>query len=129
MDWTPDLSVGVDMIDNQHKELIRRMNAFFDSMNSDNQKNVLDMLSFLESYVVSHFRDEEALQEKHSYPGLTAHKKLHQAFMQDVKKLANDIKTIGFTVATKSLVGVTLTAWLMLHIKKEDKAVGAFILS
>ncbi len=29
MDWTPDLSVGVDAIDDQHKELIRRMNAFF----------------------------------------------------------------------------------------------------
>jgi hemerythrin len=127
MDWTPDLSVGVEQIDNQHKELIRRMNAFFESMNTDNQAKVMEMLGFLGDYVVSHFRDEEALQIKHNYPGYAAHRKLHQAFMADVKQLSDDISKGGFTVATKSLVGSTLTNWLMLHIRKEDKAVGAFI--
>lgn len=44
MEWTPDLSVGVEAIDDQHKELIRRMNVFFESMEGDNQQRVLDML-------------------------------------------------------------------------------------
>jgi hypothetical protein len=44
-----------------------------------------------------------------------------------VRKLTEDIQKNGFTVATKSLVGMTLTRWLTLHILRADKAVGAFI--
>ncbi len=127
MEWTPDLSVGVEQIDNQHKELISRMNAFFDSMSTDSQAKVMEMLGFLEDYVITHFKAEEALQLRYNYPGYAAHRKLHQAFMADVRQLSENIINGGFTVATRSLVGSTLTNWLMLHIRKEDKAVGAFI--
>lgn len=127
MEWTQNLSVGVESIDNQHKELIRRMNNFFDSMSGDSKTKVLDMLSFLDEYVVSHFRDEEALQVKHNYPGYAEHRKLHQDFIKDVQALKQDIQTNGFTVATKAMVGARLTNWLMLHIQKADKAVGEYI--
>ena len=126
MEWTPDLSVGVKAIEDQHKELIRRMNIFFASMEGDDRKKVLDMLGFLGEYVVSHFRDEEALQVKHNYPGYLEHRRIHQDFVRDVQKLTADIEK-SYTVATKSLVGMTLTRWLTLHIRKEDKAVGDYI--
>lgn len=129
MEWTNELTVGVEAIDNQHKELIRRMNAFFDSLNTDNQAKVMEMLSFLGEYVVTHFRDEEALQVRYNYPGYADHRKLHQAFIKDVKQMSDDIKSHGFTVATKSLVGLTLTNWLTLHINREDKALGKYIRS
>ncbi len=129
MQWTNDLSVGVETIDNQHKELIRRLNSFYDSMNADNQAKVMEMLAFLSDYVVTHFRDEEALQVRYNYPGYAEHRKLHQAFMKDVRQMSDDMQKHGFTVATKSLVGLTLTNWLTLHINREDKAVGQFIRS
>lgn len=129
MQWTNDLSVGVEAIDNQHKELIRRMNSFFDSMNTDNQGKVLEMLAFLSDYVVRHFKDEEALQIKYNYPGYSDHRKIHQDFMKDVQRMKDDINSHGFTVATKSLVGLTLTNWLTLHINREDKAVGRYVRS
>ncbi len=43
--------------------------------------------------------------------------------------MSEDIQEHGFTVATKSLVGLTLTNWLTLHINREDKALGRFIRS
>lgn len=127
MDWTADLSVGVEAIDNQHKELIRRMNNFFQSMEGDSREKVLEMLSFLGEYVVTHFRDEEALQVRYNYPGYAEHRKLHQDFMKDVGEMTADIKKNGFTVATKAMVGMTLTSWLTLHIRRADKAVGDYI--
>jgi hemerythrin len=126
MEWTPGLSVGVEAIDNQHKELIRRMNIFFASMEGDDREKVLDMLVFLSDYVATHFRDEEALQVKSNYPGYLEHRRIHQDFVREVNKLSADIKT-DYTVATKSLVGMTLTRWLTLHIRKKDKAVGDYI--
>lgn len=130
MEWTPDLTVGVQMIDEQHKELIRRMNAFFDAMkHGDKQQKVLEILDFLEQYVVSHFSDEEKLQLSSGYPLYREHKKLHTDFIADVKQIRTDIETRGFTAATASLVGSTLVSWLTLHIKKTDKGLGAHMLS
>lgn len=128
MEWTQDLSVGVKEIDEQHKELIRRMNAFFDSMShNDKQQKVLEMLTFLEDYVVSHFSQEEKLQLSSGYPLYKEHKKLHTDFIADIKKIKQDIETVGFTVATAAVVGSTLVTWLTLHIRKVDKGIGDFI--
>lgn len=130
MEWTQDLKVGVDMIDDQHKELIARMNAFFDSMShNDKQQKVLEMLAFLEDYVVKHFSEEEKLQLSSGYPLYREHKKLHTDFIADINKIKSDIETIGFTVATAAVVGSTLVSWLTLHIKKVDKGLGAHIMS
>jgi hemerythrin len=130
LEWTQDLSVGVKEIDDQHKELIARMNAFFDSMNhADKQQQVLVMLAFLEEYVVSHFSQEEKLQLSSGYPLYKEHKKMHMDFIADMKKIKSDIETIGFTVVTSALVGSTLVSWLTLHIKKVDKGLGAHIMS
>lgn len=126
MEWTPDLSVGVELIDDQHKELIRRMNDFYKSIEGNDREKVLEMLTFMSDYVTTHFREEEMLQVRYNYPDYTAHKKLHQDFEKDVRKLAEDIEK-NFTVATKSLVGMTLTNWLMMHILRVDKKLGAFI--
>ncbi len=130
MEWTPDLRVGVDMIDEQHKELIARMNSFFDSMSqNDKQQKVLEVLTFLEDYVVKHFSEEEKLQLSSGYPLYREHKKMHTGFIDDIKKIRSDIETIGFTVATAAVVGSTLVSWLTLHIKKVDKVLGAHIMS
>jgi hemerythrin len=128
MDWTPDLSVGVEMIDEQHKELIRRMNDFYQSVKSDDREKVFELLKFMSDYVTSHFREEEALQQKYNNPDYAEHRKLHQGFEKDVRQLEEDIRK-NYTVATKSLVGMTLMNWLMLHIMRVDKKLGEYIRS
>ncbi len=130
MELTPDLRVGIGMIDDQHKELIARMNAFFDSMNqNDKQQKVLEVLTFLEDYVVKHFSEEEKLQLSSGYPLYREHKKLHTDFIADIRKIRSDIEAVGFTVATAAVVGSTLVSWLTLHIKKVDKGLAAHIMS
>lgn len=130
MEWTQDLSVGVKEIDAQHKELIRRINSFFDVMKSGGkEQEILKMLDFLAEYVVSHFNDEEKLQLSSGYPKYKEHKKLHTDFIADVKKIRSDIENVGFTVATSMVVGSTLVSWLTLHIRKVDKELGAYIMS
>lgn len=130
MEWTQDLSVGVKEIDDQHKELIRRMNSFFDAMKSRNkEQEILKMLDFLAYYVVTHFRDEEKLQVSSGYPKYQEHLQMHKDFIADVTQMRGDIQKTGFTAATSSLISTTLVAWLTLHIKKADKEVGTFIRS
>ena len=128
MEWTNDLSVGVQQIDDQHKELIKRANAFLTSMtNNASNAEVLSILDFLGAYVKTHFQDEENLQRRYGYPEFAEHKKIHDDFMVTVGKIRGDIAEFGFTPVTSSLVSSTLTNWLMLHIGRKDKAVGEYI--
>ena len=130
MEWTEDLSVGVKEIDSQHKELINRVNIFFEKVNSPiADRQVLEVLDFLAGYVVMHFKDEEALQIKYRFPQYAQHKQIHEDFIKTVGGIRKDIEDNGFTVVTKTLVGSTLVNWLILHISKMDKMVGAHIKS
>ena len=60
MEWTDDLSVGVELIDEQHKELFNRINDLVTAIKSATCTYKLpDVIQFLEDYIVKHFSEEE----------------------------------------------------------------------
>ena len=60
MGWTEDLSVGVDVIDQQHKIWFEKANQLFDAGKNGKAKEfIAQMLDFLDEYTKMHFRDEE----------------------------------------------------------------------
>lgn len=130
MEWSSDLSVGVFKIDAQHKELIRRVNSFFEA--TDNTEapaadhQVIKLLGFLKTYIVMHFSDEEALQLQYGYPQYDRHKSVHDEFFNTVRSLEEDVRQNGYTPADKALFVATLNR-LITHIKHEDKKLGLHI--
>lgn len=128
MEWTPNLSVGIDMIDNQHKELINRANQFYAELRKENGKaETLKVLDFLSNYVVKHFSDEEAIQAKYNYPGYAEHRKLHRDFIENVKGIKADIAKNGVTSASSTLIAMTVSNWLINHISVMDRDIGRHI--
>lgn len=60
IEWTQDLSTGSDEIDNQHKELFRRINSLLDACNQGKgREEIGKTVQFLEDYVITHFSAEE----------------------------------------------------------------------
>lgn len=130
MTWNENLSVGVDLIDTQHKELFARIDSFYDAMKAGKGKEeVLKVLTFLESYTVKHFTAEEGIQRKYNYPKYPEHKKLHDGFIKDIKAMKTDLEANGITVASGSMLGSTLSSWLILHINVQDKALATYVKS
>ena len=128
MEWADNLSVGVDTIDNQHKELINRVNQFFAALRSQSGKEeTLKVLAFLSSYVVNHFRDEEAIQVRYNYPKHQEHRKLHKDFLETVKTMAADIEKNGVTSAGSTMIAMTVSNWLVNHISRQDSDIGRHI--
>ena len=128
MEWAENLSVGVDSIDGQHKELIKKTNEFTQAMKAGSGKQeVLKIMDFLAQYVVTHFRDEEALQIRSNYPKYQEHRKIHMDFIADVERMRKEIEGSGMTVATNLMVGSTLSNWLITHITRHDRELGAYI--
>ena len=128
MTWNESLSVGYELIDNQHRELFARIDSFYEALKAGRGKQeVLSVLAFLQDYTVKHFTAEEGLQRKYNYPKYIDHKKLHDGFVRDVANLKADIGKNGVTVATGALMGSTLSNWLISHISVQDKALASYI--
>ncbi|MCL4499004.1 MAG: bacteriohemerythrin [Chloroflexi bacterium] len=126
--WTPDLSVGVNEIDNQHKELFSRVNALLDAMVQGLGKFHLDKtINFLGEYVVSHFGTEEKYMKQLNYPRYASHKIEHDAFVKQFGQLKKTLDNGEITTVTVIQVQRQLMDWLKNHIGNVDKALGAFL--
>lgn len=129
IEWRQSLSTGIEEIDNQHKELFDRVNKLFDSCNQHKGKEeVGEIVKFLEDYVVTHFRDEEKIMEKYSYPEIKPHKELHQQFIKDFLTLKDCFQKEGPTTHFVITMNRTVVDWLIKHVGNIDKSLGKYIL-
>lgn len=126
--WTPDLAVGVETIDNQHKELYKRINDLLEACRAGKGKETVgEVVAFLEAYVVEHFNAEESLMVRYSYPGYVDHKSLHTQFVKDFAALKEQIKAEGATGHIVIQTNRVVVNWLNQHIRNVDTRLGEFL--
>jgi len=126
--WNEDLATGVDTIDNQHKEIFRRINTLLDACKSGKGRDALgETIRFLQDYVVTHFTAEEALQRQSAYPEYDAHKALHEEFLISFDALKQEFDKEGATLGMVLQTNRVVVNWLVHHIGKWDKALAEHI--
>jgi hemerythrin len=126
--WRESLSIGVEEIDNQHRELLRHFDALLGACEAGRGTGELKkLLDFLDEYVQQHFRAEERLQRLYSYPDYEGHLKEHGSFVDRIRTLQDEVARDG--VALHHLVETNdlLFKWLVNHISKADMALGVFL--
>ncbi len=122
------LETGNTAIDTQHKELIDAMNNLLTACaQGKGREEIKNTIKFLVDYTVKHFNDEEKLQKQYNYPDYAAHKKLHDDFKEEVKKIVEEYEQDGTSVVLTFKINNIIASWLIKHIKGEDKKVAAFI--
>jgi hemerythrin len=126
--WSDDLSSGFKEIDDQHKELINRVNKLLDACNSGKgRQEIGDTLNFLADYVVEHFNSEEKYMKQYNYPGLNEQIEQHKYFVSYVGELKNEFDKNGPSISLTMKLSKNLVEWLVNHIMKIDKKAGAFL--
>jgi hemerythrin len=126
--WEAKLAVGVDSIDDQHKELFAQVNALLTAMAERRGRDeVGPMLDFLATYVVQHFRMEEALMRLNRYPDAAAHGERHAGFIADLEKLDARYRKEGASVTLLFQLNGAVCDWLREHVSREDRALGEFL--
>jgi hemerythrin len=121
--WEPKLEVGVAIVDAQHKTLFDHVNTLFDAMQAGHGKDEIGKtLQFLATYTVDHFKTEQDLMQKSSYPGFEAHKAIHDDLTHQVVELQG--KLAKGSVMLSLPVMHFLRDWLTHHIMEEDKKLG-----
>lgn len=127
--WREELSVGVEEIDSQHKELIKHFGALLNACKEGKGSDeVRRLLAFLNEYVINHFSDEEELQRKSGFPDYEAHQREHIGFCKQLADLKQRIDSEGEVLVEHVLeTNQMLLNWLIRHISVRDKAIGRHI--
>jgi hemerythrin len=127
MPWTPNLSVGVDIIDKQHKMWFEKAEKLFEAGKNKNSKEYIsELLDFLDDYTKQHFADEEKYMLSIKYPGYSEQKNAHTYFINELAKLRADYNASGGSLLVIINANKMVLDWLTQHISNMDKKIGAY---
>jgi len=123
--WDDSYSLGIPILDEEHKKLLSLINNFLQSLHTKDEKTIIkSTFDNLLEYTHEHFANEEAFMAEYKYPALKDHKKEHAKLTKEVVQL-NETKNYIFS----DNIADFLIIWLTNHILKTDKKYAEFILA
>ena len=127
IEWTPELSVGIEEIDEQHKILVGLINRLYESIiKQTDMKECGDIIENLYQYTVIHFSVEESLMRIFDYPQYDDHKRHHEELTNQVIDIQKKFRRGEGALSMEMLH--FLRHWLTEHIMGDDKKYGPFLL-
>jgi hemerythrin-like metal-binding protein len=127
--WTEEFSLGVEKLDQQHRELFSIVNELIENQDATATSELLeDVLFRVCGYAAYHFRTEERVMKEYGYPGYASQVSEHAAFR---------VKAAGFcadAIAGKNESGLLgemleyLHNWLFNHILESDLVFKNFLI-
>lgn len=125
--WKEEYSVGVRVIDEEHRLLVEMINKAFGSMENIKEEKVLaELVEEMRRYAMRHFATEEGLMILYAYPLEEEHKMEHSDFMLTAASsdgvLGNDRGVLDPVSIIKFLAD-----WLQHHILETDMKLGRFL--
>lgn len=125
LQWTEELSVGVDEFDGHHKRMIGLLNDLHDAMSEGRGQAALsEILGELIDYTDYHFSAEEKAFDEHDYPDAGAHKEAHARLLEKARALKGEYDS-GAAMMSLEVIEF-LKSWVTDHIKGEDQKYTAF---
>lgn len=126
--WNDEqMSVGLDSIDTQHKELVRIINSFANALDNNKEQEILsDTIEELIDYTKYHFSLEEDYFEKFDFDEKDLHKKEHAYFINylfDLKGSLDLNANQGETSNASQSLDILkhLIEWFVAHISGKDR--------
>ncbi len=118
--WTPDLLLGIDVIDVQHKRIVDYINELHIAIQENNNEGVVHIAEKVVDYTHEHFAYEEALLKKADYLLTEPHILSHRRFKENALKMKDSVINNDKDMRAAKKMRSTLTLWLTEHIKNED---------
>ena len=126
--WTERLSVGVAEIDDQHRELYRRINLFLCALAEKRGKDELrPLVAYLKEYIGDHFAAEQQMMELSGYAHLGDHMIAHHWFEDRYCRLVEHLDKEGETFGIARDLLELLVTWLDTHLETTDRQFGTYL--
>lgn len=127
--WKPEYSVGNPAMDAQHRKLLTLCGTL-EEMAAGNTHDFSEMfhdvLNELSEYANRHFKEEEALLRKISYPEQHQHALEHGSFYSALTDILYDA---GLGNLDLKRLSDLASQWLMFHILESDMKYKPYVLS
>ena len=133
--FTDAYKTGITLIDDEHRRLFE-ISADVDALIQeellhDKYDEIMRLLNELRDYTEFHFEDEEAYMEQIGYPNIEMQRRAHSAFIERLVGInlseLEDMDDNQQEYLTELLS--FLQEWLINHILKSDKLIGAYVRS
>jgi len=129
IEWSNELSVGIDSIDEQHKKLVNMINALNEAMLTNSSNELLGKIfTGLAAYTQKHFSYEENMFAEYGYSNSEEHKRQHNELIAQVVELKEKFMENPQGTISADLMQF-LKRWLTNHIMRTDKEYTEFLLS
>lgn len=137
--WRDQISVGNDLVDQDHRYLMCLINSIELALRHDNDTEPLILfVKQLVDYTRFHFTREERIQQKAKYPHMVEHLKVHKDILEQIGQLEQDVLEYHQHAKDGSLVEgerdmVTqrtmqlLRDWVLDHVLKDDKRMEPYL--
>jgi hemerythrin len=126
--WQNSLSIGIELIDNQHKQWIEYYNKTREAIASQqSREQISKTLGFLIDYTEIHFSTEEKYMTANRYASLQEHMAKHDELRSTLTNLVKDFEDEGITQNLTDAIDTFLGNWLIQHIQEVDTRFGAFV--
>ena len=127
IEWTSDLDVGIEEINDEHKHLIGLANQVLGACYVGQGGAIIaDVVDQLIDYTRYHFDREIDILEKYDYPDLAMHRREHDDLIKrvlQIKARIDDEKADEISLETM----LFLQDWLINHVMEHDRDYGAFL--
>jgi len=128
VEWSASYSIGIKMIDDQHKGLLDIVNDLFNHSTGnewEEQAYFKEVIQQAVQYVKNHFQTEEKLMAATKFPGYAEHKKAHDQFTLTVVTSAKDFASGKRLVLEK--FAYFLKDWILSHIAVMDNQYAVYL--
>jgi len=122
VNWSTTYSVGVKVIDDQHKGLLNLVNDMYNHVTGNEEEEREYFKKIIQeavNYVKVHFATEEKIMRAIKFQGYAGHKKAHDSFILTVVENIRDYES-GKRVTLSSFTHF-LKDWILTHIAIMDK--------
>lgn len=119
IEWNDSLSVGIEVFDKEHKQLVGMVNKLNNALATGSAKKTMEeILTSLIKYTQIHFKHEEDYMTLYDYPEYLKHKKEHEELTKQVLEF-NERYRSGKVAFSLELMNF-LREWLIKHIMGSD---------
>ena len=120
--WSDSYSMGIKLIDDQHKGLLDFVNELFVHVTVNEEEELAwfkEVIQQAVHYIKEHFTTEEKYMIATKFPGYFEHKKTHDEFTLNVVKSAKDFQEGKRLVLEK--FAHFLKDWVLTHVAVMDR--------
>ena len=125
--WNDNFTVGIKLIDDQHKELVNITNELYDACLKGGDEAAAcfkKTIRMMVNHAKEVFTYEEDLFQQTSYPAMAQHKAQHREFIKTILEHEKKFQS-GVRFAPNSFVRY-LMDWISSHIAVSDKNFGIY---